>query len=71
MMVLKRLSPFLSYIGVFIAWSWSAIKAYDKGMCIVTSDSMIVETYILMDRPRRGVDCDVVTPGSLDTKYMG
>jgi hypothetical protein len=30
-MVLKRLAPYLGYIGVFIAWSWGAIKAFDKG----------------------------------------
>jgi hypothetical protein len=32
LMMLKRLAPYLGYIGVFIAWSWSAIKAFDKGM---------------------------------------
>ena len=31
LMMLKRLVPYLGYIGVFIAWSWSAIKAFDKG----------------------------------------
>lgn len=31
LMVLKRLIPYLGYIGVFIAWSWGAIKAFDKG----------------------------------------
>jgi hypothetical protein len=30
-MMLKRLAPYLGYIGVFIAWSWGAIKAFDKG----------------------------------------
>jgi hypothetical protein len=30
-MVLKRLTPYLGYVGVFIAWSWTAIKARDKG----------------------------------------
>jgi hypothetical protein len=31
LMLLKRLAPYLGYIGVFIAWSWGAIKAFDKG----------------------------------------
>lgn len=31
LMLLKRLSPLLGYIGVFIAWSWGAIKEKDKG----------------------------------------
>jgi hypothetical protein len=29
--MLKQLTPYLGYIGIFIAWSWSAIKMYDKG----------------------------------------
>lgn len=32
--VLRRLSPLLSYIGVFIAWSWTRISACDKGTVI-------------------------------------
>ncbi|KAJ7292914.1 hypothetical protein C8J57DRAFT_10049 [Mycena rebaudengoi] len=31
MMVLKRLTPYLGYVGVFIASAWTAIKARDKG----------------------------------------
>lgn len=62
----------LSLLGVFIAWSWSDIKAYDKGTCLLTMDFIIIGTeWVLMNRPRRSVDCDVVTPGSLDTQYMG
>lgn len=29
--LLKRLGPLLGYIGVFIAWSWTAISKYDRG----------------------------------------
>ena len=29
--LLKRLSPLIGYIGVFIAWSWSRITTYDEG----------------------------------------
>jgi hypothetical protein len=29
--LLKRLSPLIGYIGVFIAWSWSRITRYDEG----------------------------------------
>jgi hypothetical protein len=29
--LLKRLSPLIGYIGVFIAWSWSRISSYDEG----------------------------------------
>jgi hypothetical protein len=34
--VLKRLVPYLGYIGAFVAWSWGAIKAFDKGTATVT-----------------------------------
>lgn len=30
---LRRLVPYLGYIGGFIAWSWSAVKVFDKGIC--------------------------------------
>jgi len=33
MTVLRRLVPYLGYIGGFIAWSWSAVKVFDKGTC--------------------------------------
>lgn len=29
--VLKGLVPYLGYVGGFVAWSWSAIKTFDKG----------------------------------------
>ena len=35
LMALKRLAPYLGYIGAFIAWSWGAIKAFDKGIAHV------------------------------------
>jgi hypothetical protein len=31
MTFLRRLVPYLGYIGGFIAWSWSAVKVFDKG----------------------------------------
>ena len=30
-MMLKRLSPYLGYVGAFFAWSWEKIKAKDQG----------------------------------------
>jgi hypothetical protein len=29
--LLKRLSPLIGYIGVFISWSWGRITTYDEG----------------------------------------
>lgn len=31
-MVLKRLTPYLGYVGASVAWSWERIKKRDKGM---------------------------------------
>jgi hypothetical protein len=28
----QRLVPYLGYIGGFVAWSWGAMKSFDKGM---------------------------------------
>ncbi|KAJ6623069.1 hypothetical protein B0H10DRAFT_817636 [Mycena sp. CBHHK59/15] len=42
MMVLKRLTPFLGYIGVFIAWSWTAFKARDKGDGVVLTATWLL-----------------------------
>ena len=33
--MLKTLSPLVSYVGVFIAWSWERIKSLDEGECRV------------------------------------
>ncbi|KAF7337594.1 F-box domain-containing protein [Mycena sanguinolenta] len=41
-LVLKRLTPFLGYVGVFIAWSWTAIKARDKGHGVVLTATWLL-----------------------------
>ena len=33
---LKTLSPLVSYVGVFIAWSWDRVKSLDEGECLTT-----------------------------------
>ena len=30
--LLKGLVPYLGYVGAFVAWSWGAIKTFDKGL---------------------------------------
>ncbi|KAJ7492224.1 hypothetical protein FB451DRAFT_1122931 [Mycena latifolia] len=42
MIVLKRLTPYLGYVGVFIAWSWTAIKARDKGDGVVLTATWLL-----------------------------
>jgi len=29
--ILRHLSPYVGYMGGFIAWGWSAIRSFDKG----------------------------------------
>jgi hypothetical protein len=29
--IAQRLVPYLGYIGGFVAWSWGAMKSFDKG----------------------------------------
>ena len=33
-LVARRLVPYLGYVGGFVAWSWGAMKSFDKGMRI-------------------------------------
>lgn len=35
MMLLKAFTPYLGYVGGFVAWSWGAVKSFDKGMCLL------------------------------------
>ncbi|KAJ7651507.1 hypothetical protein DFH06DRAFT_996178 [Mycena polygramma] len=39
---LKRLTPLVGYVGVFIAWSWTAIKARDKGDGVVLTATWLL-----------------------------
>ncbi|KAH0591251.1 hypothetical protein H2248_001342 [Termitomyces sp. 'cryptogamus'] len=45
--VLRRLSPLLSYIGVFIAWSWTRISACDKGNGVVLSATWLLPVALI------------------------
>jgi hypothetical protein len=42
MTFLRRLVPYLGYIGGFIAWSWSAVKVFDKGYGIVLTATWLL-----------------------------
>ncbi|KAJ6601416.1 hypothetical protein DFH09DRAFT_1355570 [Mycena vulgaris] len=46
-MVLKRLTPYLGYVGVFIAWSWTAIQARDKGDGVVLTATWLLPVALL------------------------
>lgn len=43
-LIAQRLVPYLGYIGGFIAWSWGAMKSFDKGTrgCQLSEKSMFI-----------------------------
>ncbi|TRM61553.1 hypothetical protein BD626DRAFT_79591 [Schizophyllum amplum] len=47
MMMLKRLTPYLSYVGVFVAWSWSAITARDNGNGVVLTATWLLPVALI------------------------
>ena len=47
MTLARRLVPLLGYIGTFIAWSWGAVKAFDKGNGVVLSATWLMPIAII------------------------
>jgi len=45
--LLKRLSPLIGYIGVFIAWSWSRITRYDEGNGVVLTATWLLPVALI------------------------
>jgi len=41
-MMLKRLTPYLGYVGGFVAWSWERIKKRDKGDGVVLTATWLL-----------------------------
>lgn len=35
MRMLKAFTPYLGYVGGFVAWSWGAVKSFDKGAMLM------------------------------------
>lgn len=45
--ILRHLIPYVGYMGGFIAWTWSAIRSFDKGMdCLANVEVSLNESYI-------------------------
>ncbi|KAI0784969.1 hypothetical protein C8Q75DRAFT_339305 [Abortiporus biennis] len=40
--LLKSLIPYLGYVGAFVAWSWGAIKKFDKGHGVILSATWLL-----------------------------
>lgn len=47
LMALKRLAPYLGYIGAFIAWSWGAIKSFDKGNGVILTATWLLPVALI------------------------
>ncbi|KAF6754354.1 hypothetical protein DFP72DRAFT_384267 [Ephemerocybe angulata] len=46
-MMLKRLAPMASYVGVFIAWSWDRIRSLDDGNGVVLTATWLLPVALL------------------------
>jgi len=46
-MMLKRMSPYLGYVGAFVAWSWTRVQAKDEGHGVVLTATWLLPIAIL------------------------
>lgn len=44
--ILRHLVPYVGYMGGFIAWGWTAIRSFDKGMvvCLIRVELQLRES---------------------------
>ncbi|KZT74962.1 hypothetical protein DAEQUDRAFT_734470 [Daedalea quercina L-15889] len=42
MPLLRRIIPYTGYLGVFMAWSWDAIRAFDKGNGVILTATWLL-----------------------------
>ena len=43
-LIAQRLVPYLGYVGGFVAWSWGAMKSFDKGTRDCESTQLEIDT---------------------------
>ncbi|KAI9455902.1 hypothetical protein BJY52DRAFT_1224430 [Lactarius psammicola] len=76
LLVAQRLVPYLGYIGGFVAWSWGAMKSFDKGHGIVLTATWLLpvalipgtwETNEAADAARRSPDATASSPPEAST----
>ncbi|KAJ4485608.1 hypothetical protein J3R30DRAFT_3440809 [Lentinula aciculospora] len=46
-LMLKRVSPYLGYVGAFVAWSWGRVQAKDQGQGVVLTATWLLPIAIL------------------------
>ncbi|KAH9178541.1 hypothetical protein EDB89DRAFT_953833 [Lactarius sanguifluus] len=47
LLVAQRLVPYLGYVGGFVAWSWGAMKSFDKGHGIVLTATWLLPVALI------------------------
>lgn len=57
--LLRGLVPLLGYIGGFIAWSWSAIRVFDRGTPIIDLMNLLWDLEMTVCRVRCDLDSDL------------
>ncbi|KAL0576878.1 hypothetical protein V5O48_005113 [Marasmius crinis-equi] len=66
MTLLKAFSPYLGYVGAFVAWSWGRIESKDTGTGVVLTATWLLPIAILpssWDFEAHGVPVDPATSG--------
>ncbi|KIK70468.1 hypothetical protein GYMLUDRAFT_32491 [Collybiopsis luxurians FD-317 M1] len=46
-LMLKRVSPYLGYVGAFVAWSWGRVQSNDQGQGVVLTATWLLPIAIL------------------------
>ncbi|KAI0271809.1 hypothetical protein BGY98DRAFT_1100211 [Russula aff. rugulosa BPL654] len=46
-LIARRLVPYLGYIGGFVAWSWGAMKSFDRGQGIVLTATWLLPVALI------------------------
>lgn len=47
MRLLKAFTPYLGYVGSFVAWSWAAVKGFDKGHGVTLSATWLLSVAVV------------------------
>jgi hypothetical protein len=67
LLVAQRLVPYIGYIGGFVAWSWGAMKSFDKGALNVAH----LGPEPITTRSRYRLDCDLAFTCCAHSRNMG
>ena len=72
LMIAQRLVPYLGYVGGFLAWSWGAVKSFDKGRKFVSwSSSPRLSRLQIVSRIWRCAHSDLASSGRTRARHLG